>query len=90
MKKVFCLLIILVLASYTNVNASLYSSAKTNYAMNARNVVRYYPQRPYSRRFRRQPNYLYSPQQARYYGYRIPQNNMYGNTNPYYRNYNRY
>lgn len=90
MKKVFLLIIIIIFVSYIPSNASVFSNASANYAMNARNVVRYYPQRPYSRRFRRQPNYLYSPQQAKYYGYRIPQNNMYGNTNPYYRNYNRY
>lgn len=52
----------------------------------ANNMAKYYPQSYNSRynRYNRAPKtYIYSPNQARYYGYRVPQMNMgYG--------YNRY
>lgn len=47
--------------------------------------ARYYPQNNfYANRLRQQrKNYIYSPQQARYYGYRVPQQPMGGYYNPY-------
>jgi len=49
--------------------------------------MKYCPQyNMYSNRYRQQQkNYIYSPQQARYYGYRVPQQRGYYNqyNNPY-------
>lgn len=43
----------------------------------AQNMAKYYPQ-TYNRRYQPQrKTYVYSQQQAKYYGYRTPQNNYY-------------
>lgn len=58
--------------------------------MSYANRARYYSQRNiYANRYPRgRNNYIYSPQQAKYYGYRTPQMNGYNNM--YYNHYRRY
>ena len=63
-----------------------FKQANTVYTQAALQRAKYYPQNQYAYRYRRQNNnYIYSPQQARYYGYRIPQQT--GTYNPSYRRY---
>lgn len=88
MRKFVVLLFILCFVCTNIVQASMWGQASANYSNYARNYARYYPQRGYMSQYRRsQSNYVFTPQQARYYGYRYPnQNATYGN--PYYRGYN--
>ena len=64
---------------------SLFVLAQVSYAFNLNGSglryagrTKYYPQgNIYANRYQRpRSNYIYSPQQARYYGYRVPQQNM--------------
>ena len=87
MRKIVALLFLSVILGNA-VQASVLGQASVNYSNYARNYARFYPQRGYQSQYRRQQqNYIFTPQQARYYGYRYPnQNATYGN--PYYRGYN--
>ena len=86
MKKIF--LVLTLLFSFMLISkpclALSFSNASAQYSAAARTRARFVPRGYYANRYmRQQNNYIYSPQQARYYGYRTPQQNyMYGN--PYY------
>ncbi|MCM1266113.1 MAG: hypothetical protein NC200_07935 [Candidatus Gastranaerophilales bacterium] len=54
----------------------------------ARNYAKYYPQTNYSNRYRKQQkSYVFTPQQAKYYGYRVPTQQTNSYYNPYTRGY---
>ena len=80
MKRLIITLIVLFVG--TNCFALNFNKMNTIYTQSALQRAKYYPQNSYSKRYRRQPNYIFTPQQARYYGYRTPQ--LYGTYNSYY------
>lgn len=83
MKKII-ILSFLILFSISECNA--FSLGNDNALGSARNMAKYYSGYGYSNQYRRQPkNYVYSAQQAKYYGYRVPQQS----SNPYYNRYSR-
>ena len=88
MKRILVLLL-MIFISVTGCYA-LDINNDTAYTQYARNRAKYYPQNSFANRYRRQQqqNYIFSPQQARYYGYRVP--NQVGTYNsPYYNRYTR-
>ncbi len=91
MKKIYFILIglIITLLSISNCYAFSLNGSGSVYAGSARNYARYYQQNPYANRYSRQPKqYIFSAQQARYYGYRVPQQQQTTNAyNPYLRGY---
>lgn len=89
MKK-FLGFVLIIICLFLNTQDTFALSINRNNAYNtyAINRARYYPQNNWANRYQRpRPNYTFTPQQARYYGYR---NGMYGAgyNNTYY--YNRY
>ncbi|MCD8377260.1 MAG: hypothetical protein LUB59_00565 [Candidatus Gastranaerophilales bacterium] len=67
-------------------SAFSFSSLSNSYADSARNYAKYYPQNTsYVNRYAKQKkSYIYSSQQAKYYGYRAPEQTT---NNPYYNPY---
>ncbi|MBO6273187.1 hypothetical protein J6O48_10485 [bacterium] len=87
MKKLI-LFIIFTMVCQVSAFAYSFSEASSQYSEVARTRAKYIPQGQFVNRYRRQQNNrIYSPQQARYYGYRVPQQNYYNN--PYYNRYYR-
>jgi len=81
---------ILTLLMIISIAPTSFGFGSYNPNMTYANRARYYSQRNmYANRYQRpRSNYIYSPQQAKYYGYRAPQINGY---NPmYYNRYRRY
>ena len=92
MKRVFTLLLITFICFSANSVYALSINNETNYTRYAQNRAKYYPQNTFANRYRRQQrqNYIFSPQQARYYGYRTPnQMGSYSYNNTYYNRFNR-
>jgi len=91
MKKLFGLFAVLILSIVVCADCYAFSlnGRGAVYAGSARNYAKYYQQNNYANRYRRQPKqYIFSAQQARYYGYRVPEQTNTTN-NPYYNPYAR-
>ena len=89
MKKFCGLLLIISIFFITGNDCFAFSlnGSGSVYAGSARDYAKFFPQNNYAYRYRRQPkNYIYSAQQAKYYGYRVPQQANTTN-NPYYNPY---
>ena len=71
-KAVLFLAAIFILHSLTCLTFA-FGSISPAFAVNNGTYARCYPPNSYNRFARRQKNYIFSPQQARYYGYRVPQ-----------------
>lgn len=88
MKRLFIVFLLVFLSAGSSFALDIHSD--TAYTQYARNRAKYYPQNSFANRYRRSQNqnYIFSPQQARYYGYRVP--NQTGTFNsPYYNRYPR-
>ncbi len=91
MKRIICLFGVLI-AFITGINSCFaisYNSINSAYTTNALMRARYYPRNMYNNRYQRMNTnrYIYTPQQARYNGFRTGINGV-GYNNSYY--YNRY
>lgn len=84
MKKACLLFLTIILSIQTCFAFSL--GVSNNYG-SARNYAKFYPQSNYSNRYKKQQkSYIFTPQQAKYYGYRIPTQQT---SNSYYNPYSR-
>ena len=85
MKKVLVIIFLFfAISSFNQGHAFTLNGSGLNYAGRTKYVPR---NNLYNNRYQRRPNYIYSPQQARYNGYRTGINGL-GYNNTYY--YNRY
>lgn len=92
MKRVLIIFLVIFMFISVDTTSALSINNQTAYTNFAQNRAKYYPQNTFANRYRRQQrqNYIFSPQQARYYGYRTPnQMGSYSYNNPYYNRFNR-